>query len=123
MSEREKQLAKLVEQEKVLVQSFIVSLGENKFKDFLLKVRSDHKMIVNDYGGYCGNCRCLGRRSRGPSVKLKVVRTRRKGKGRTLRRRSLKRSLIVKTSGEQRRLTSTLWTLCLFCDHETRDDI
>ena len=35
---KEKKLAKLIEQEKALTQSFIESVGDNKFKDFLMKV-------------------------------------------------------------------------------------
>ena len=38
ISEREATLNKLVEQEKSLEHSFLDSVGENKFKDFLLKV-------------------------------------------------------------------------------------
>lgn len=39
ISEKEKQLARVQEQEKVLIQSFAESIGDNnKFKDFLLKV-------------------------------------------------------------------------------------
>ena len=40
MSEAEEKLAHLVEQEKALEQSFLLSVGENnKFKEFLLKVQ------------------------------------------------------------------------------------
>ena len=35
---KERDLAKLLEQEKALVQSFMEAVGDNKFRDFLLKV-------------------------------------------------------------------------------------
>ena len=40
ITEREKLLAKVQEQEKTLTQTFVGSIGDNnKFKDFILKVR------------------------------------------------------------------------------------
>ena len=35
---KERDLAKLLEQEKALVQSFMEAVGDNKFRDFFLKV-------------------------------------------------------------------------------------
>ena len=41
LEEKDAQLAKLQEQEKALEASFVEAVGENKFKDFLLKVSAD----------------------------------------------------------------------------------
>ena len=41
LQEKDTQLAKLQEQEKALEASFVEAVGENKFKDFLLKVSAD----------------------------------------------------------------------------------
>lgn len=39
ISDKERQLGKLQDQEKALVYAFIEAIGDSKFKDFLLKVK------------------------------------------------------------------------------------
>ena len=52
ITEREKHLAKLQEQEKALTLSFTNSIADNnKFKDFILKVR--YLFIMNHASLYC----------------------------------------------------------------------
>ena len=46
ITRKERDLAKLFEQEKALVQSFMEAVGDNKFRDFLLMVNISKKFVL-----------------------------------------------------------------------------